>query len=205
VYATNLRNKAWFRVAGLCGVITPIVAFTCILLAINYSPQFSWTENALSDLGVQEGLTAPLFNYGLIISGSVSLVFASGILALLHMKPVGEVGSFIFILATLALIAIGVFPENARPMHYYASVSFFVLIPIAMLILMWAFAQVGKVKTALYTLLVAIVAAVPWVIQLSVHYVSDVAIPETISALSASAWAITLGLLMLRQASKTDN
>jgi hypothetical membrane protein len=175
------------------------------LLAIAYSPQFSWTENALSDLGVQEGLTAPLFNYGLIISGAMSLVFASGILALLRNKLVGKVGSFTFVLATLALIAIGIFPKNARPMHYYASVSFFVLIPITMLILMWAFAQVGKVKTALYTLLVAIVAAVPWVIQLSVHYVSDVAIPETISALSASAWAITLGLLMLRQASKTDN
>lgn len=201
----NLRNRTWFRIAGLCGVITPLVAFTCILLAIAYSPQFSWTENALSDLGVQEGLTAPLFNYGLIISGAMSLVFASGILALLRNKLVGKVGSFTFVLATLALIAIGIFPKNARPMHYYASVSFFVLIPIAMLILMWAFAQVGKVKTALYTLLVAIVAAVPWVIQLSVHYVSDVAIPETISALSASAWAITLGLLMLRQASKTDN
>jgi hypothetical membrane protein len=121
------------------------------------------------------------------------------------MKPVGEVGSFIFILATLALIAIGVFPENARPMHYYASVSFFVLIPIATLVLMWAFVQIGGSKVALFTLLTAIVAAVPWVIQLAVPYVSDVAIPETISALSASAWAITLGLLMLRQASKTDN
>jgi len=201
----DLRSKAWFRVAGLCGIITPIVAFTCILLAIGYSPQFSWTENALSDLGVQGGLTAPLFNYGLIISGVMSLIFATGIFALLHKKLVGEVGSFSFILATLALIAIGVFPETAKPMHYYASVSFFVLIPITMLILMWALAQIGKVKTALYTLLVATVAAVPWVIQFVAHYVSDAAIPETISALSASAWAIVLGLMILGQASKTDN
>ena len=201
----NLRSRTWFRIAGLCGVITPLVAFTCILLAIAYSPRFSWTENALSDLGVQEGLTAPLFNYGLIISGAMSLVFASGILALLRNKLVGKVGSFTFVLATLALIAIGIFPENARPMHYFASVAFFALIPIAMLILMWAFAQVGKVKTALYTLLVAIVAAVPWVIQFAVHYVSDVAIPETISALSASAWAIALGFMMLKKASKKGN
>jgi len=201
----NLRSRTLFRIAGLCGVITPLVAFTCILLAIAYSPQFSWTGNALSDLGVQEGLTAPLFNYGLIISGAMSLVFASGILALLRNKLVGEVGSFTFVLATLTLIAIGIFPENARPMHYFASVAFFALIPIAMLVLMWAFVQVGKVKTALYTLLVAIVAAVPWVIQFAVHYVSDVAIPETISALSASAWAIALGLMMLKKASKKDN
>lgn len=200
-----MRSRTWFRIAGLCGVITPLVAFTCILLAIAYSPRFSWTENALSDLGVQEGLTAPLFNYGLIISGAMSLVFASGILALLRNKLVGKVGSFTFVLATLALIAIGIFPENTRPMHYFASVAFFALIPIAMLVLMWAFAQVGKVKTALYTLLVAIAAAVPWVIQFAVRYVGDVAIPETISALSASAWAIALGFMMLKKASKKDN
>ena len=201
----NLRNTAWFRIAGLCGVITPLVAFTCILLAIAYSPQFSWTENALSDLGVQEGLTAPLFNYGLIISGAMSLVFASGILALLRNKLVGKVGSFTFVLATLALIAIGIFPENVRPMHYFASVAFFALIPIAMLVLTWAFVQIGGSKVALFTLLTAIVAAVPWVIQPAVPYVRGVAIPETISALSASAWAIALGFMMLKKASKKDN
>jgi len=201
----NLRSRTWFRIAGLCGVITPLVAFTCILLAIAYSPQFSWTENALSDLGVQEGLTAPLFNYGLIISGAMSLVFASGILALLRNKLVGKVGSFTFVLATLALIAIGIFPENARPMHYFVSVAFFALIPIAMLVLMWAFVQIGESKVALFTLLTAIVAAVPWAIQLAVRYVRGVAIPETISALSASAWAIALGFMMLKKASKKDN
>jgi hypothetical membrane protein len=201
----NLRGRTWFRIAGLCGVITPLVAFACILLAIAYSPQFSWTENALSDLGVQEGLTAPLFNYGLIISGAMSLVFASGILALLRNKLVGKVGSFTFVLATLALIAIGIFPENARPMHYFASVAFFALIPIAMLVLTWAFVQIAGSKVALFTLLTAIVAAVPWVIQLAEPYVRGVAIPETISALSASAWAIALGFMMLKKASKKGN
>lgn len=84
-----------------------------------------WTENALSDLGVQESFTATLFNYGLIISGIMTLVFASGLLALLHKKTFGKVGSFTFMFATLALIAIGAFPENARPMHYLASVLLF--------------------------------------------------------------------------------
>jgi len=133
------------------------------------------------------------------------LVFASGILAPLRNKLVGKVGSFTFVLATLALIAIGIFPENAEPMHYFASVAFFALIPIAMLVLMWAFVQIGESKVALFTLLTAIVAAVPWVIQLAVPYVRGVAIPETISALSASAWAIALGLMMPKKASRTDN
>jgi len=201
----NLRNKALFRIVGFFGVVAPIVAFTCILLAIGYSPQFSWTENALSDLGIQEGLTAPLFNYGLIISGVMSLVFTIGIFALLQRKLMGRVGVFTFLLATLALIAIGVFPENAKPMHYYASVSFFVLIPIAMLVLAWTFAQIGRVKTALYTLLTAVVAVAPWVLQFALNYVRGVAIPETVSALAASAWAMALGLTMLKKTREPSN
>ena len=201
----NLRNKALFRIAGFFGVVAPIVAFTCILLAIGYSPQFSWTENALSDLGIQEDLTAPLFNYGLIISGVMSLVFAIGIFALLQRKLMGRVGVFTLMLATLALIAIGVFPENAKPMHYYASVSFFVLIPIAMLVLAWTFAQIGRVKTALYTLLTAVVAVAPWVLQFALNYVRGVAIPETVSALAASAWAMALGLTMLKKTREPSN
>jgi len=48
----NSKNVAWLKISGVSGIVTPIVAFTFISLAIVYSPQFSWTENALSDLGV---------------------------------------------------------------------------------------------------------------------------------------------------------
>ena len=51
------KNVNWLKISGVCGTIAPIVAFTFILLAILNFPQFSWTENALSDLGVQEGVT----------------------------------------------------------------------------------------------------------------------------------------------------
>jgi hypothetical membrane protein len=89
------------------------------LLAILNFPQFSWTEKALGDLGVQEGVTAILFNYGLIIVGILALVFASG-LFVLQKTMLGRIGAFIFVLAALTLMAIGVFPENVKPTHYYA-------------------------------------------------------------------------------------
>ena len=194
----NPRDVVWLKISGISGIITPIVAFTFILLAIAYSPQFSWTENALSDLGVQEGATAILFNSGLIIGGILTLIFASGLFIFLSNRLIGRIGALIFALDALALIAIGVFPENMTPMHYQASVAFFALFPISMFVMCAAFLLMGKSKIGLFTFLMATVAVVVWILQFTMHFVHGVAIPEAISALSASAWSIVLSFKMFK-------
>jgi hypothetical membrane protein len=196
----NSKRAVWLKVSGISGILAPLVAFTFISLAIVYSPQFSWTENALSDLGVQEGVTAILFNYGLIIVGILALVFASGLFASQRMM-LGRIGAFILILAALALMAIGVFPENVKPTHYYVSVGFFVLLPISILVLSATFLLTSKVKLGLFTFLVAAVAAAVWIIHWTIPFGSGVAIPEALSAVSASTCSIVLGFKMLKEAS----
>ncbi len=193
-----IKKNSWLKLSGAAGVITSIIAFTCISLAILWYPDFSWTNNALSDLGVQIGLTTSLFNYGLIVSGLLALVFAVGMFFYLREKILGEAGAAVFILAALALVSIGLFPENVEPMHYYASVAFFLLVPVAMLFLVAGFYQLGRRGVAWFTLLAGLVAAAPWVLQFAVDYVPNVAIPETISAVSASTWSIVVGSIMLR-------
>jgi hypothetical membrane protein len=200
----NNKNR-WLRISGTAGVITPIIAFTCIILAISSYPGFSWRENALSDLGIQSGSTAPLFNYGLIISGLLALTFAVGLFQYIGERSVGKAGATVFILATVALTLIGVFPESSKPMHYYASVAFFFLVPVAMLVIVVASFQVNKPRLAWFALLTALIAAIPWILQFSVNYVPNVAIPETVSAISASVWSTVVGLGIIRtQRSKTE-
>jgi hypothetical membrane protein len=194
----------WLRVSGACGIAAPVIAFTCILLAIAYYSPFSWTGNALSDLGVQEGLTQILFNYGLVVSGLLALLFALGIYVFLGARISGRVGALLFALATLALTAIGVFNENSTPMHWYASVAFFIFFPISMLLLTVAFLMLGQLRVGLFTFLTAAIAATPWIVYFNVRYVENVAVPETISALAASVWAIVLGFKMLKQASQSN-
>jgi len=198
------KNVNWLKISGVSGILAPIVAFTFILLAIALSPQFSWTGNALSDLGVQEGVTAILFNFGLIIGGISALVFASG-LFVLQKTMLGRIGVFIFVLAALAFMAIGVFSENAEPTHYYVSVTFFVLFPISMFVIGAAFLLTAKLKMGFFTFLAAIVAALVWIMQWTIGFGSDVAIPETLSGLSASIWLMVLGFKMLREASQSHN
>ncbi len=199
----NGKSAAWFKISAVCGILTPIIAFTFIFLAIASFPEFSWTNNALSDLGVQEGITAVLFNSGLIISGILAFVFAVGLVKFLSEQLLGRIGALVFAIDTLMLVAIGVFSENFGRIHYYVSVMFFALFPISILIIFATLLHRGKVKTGLFTLLIAAIAAVAWIIQFTIKFGSNVAIPETISALSASAWSIVFGFQMFQKASQS--
>jgi len=154
----------WLKTSGISGIIAPPIAFKLILLAIAYSPDFSWTENALSDLGVQEGVTAVLFNTGLIISGVLAILFTIGLFTFLQENPLGRIGASVFVLDAFALTAIGVFPENVEPIHLYASVTFFTLFPLSMFFLTAAFLRTSKMKLGFFTFLAAVVAAIVWAV-----------------------------------------
>ncbi len=55
---SNQRNLVYQKIGASSGIVTPIVAFVCILTSITSYPAFSWTNNALSDLGVVPGITS---------------------------------------------------------------------------------------------------------------------------------------------------
>ncbi len=194
------RLSRRLEIAGTIGLIAPFLSFACILLAIASWPQFNWVNNALSDLGVQNGLTAIVFNSGLIITGILFIIFGTGLHIFVGKQLLGKVGTAIFVLACIALVAIGVFNESFSPTHYIVSVAFFVFLPISMLILVGAFWRDGKHKLSIFTLAVGLAAATPWILQFAINYVSKVAIPEFASGLAGSAWVIVLGYTMLKEA-----
>jgi hypothetical membrane protein len=195
------KKVIWLKISGICGILIPIVAFTGIFLAVASYPQFSWTGNALSDLGVVEGVTAVLLNFSLVIGGILALIFASGFFIFLRDDVLGRIGVFMFVLAALALIAIGIFPENVKPTHFYASEALFIISHISMFFMGTTFLRAGKMKLGLFTFLLAIVSLVAWIIQFSTRFVLGVAIPETISSISISTWIIVLCYTMLKEIS----
>jgi len=185
------------RYGAAAGFAAPLVAFLFISAAIASYPQFSWTHNALSDLGVVPGVTSILFTVGLCGGGILALVFtALGLYGYAGEKPLGKIGAVFFAAATASLILIGVFNENFRPTHYIVSVAFFFFAPLAFFILTAAFHQSRKRGLAVYTLTSAIVAAVVWILQLTIEYVPKVAIPETVSGVIIAAWVIALSTLI---------
>ena len=187
------------RAGAACGIIAPVLAFSCILVAVASYPEFSWVDNALSDLGVISGVTGSVFNFGLTVSGVFILCFAVfGLFKYFGDSWIGKCGALAFAATALALIGIGIANENIRPFHYLFSVAFFVLLPISLFIITAAFAVKRQTKMVLFTLVIAVAAATPWILYFTVHYVQGVAIPEFTSAFAGSVWTVVLGYKMLK-------
>jgi hypothetical membrane protein len=197
------RRAGWLRATGFQGILAPVFGFAFVGLAIASYPQFNWVENALSDLGVVPGVTSTLFNFGLYLSGLLFFIFAAGLFTFFNDHALGKIGSIIFILASLSLEGIGVFPENARPFHYIFSVAFFTFLPIALLTTVAYFAVSRKRRMAIFTLLVAVAAAFPWVLLSLIRYVPGVAIPELASALAGAVWTVAVGYKIIRETSRS--
>jgi hypothetical membrane protein len=190
------------RIAGIIGLVTPFFIFSCILSAVASWSQFNWITNALSDLGVQNGVTSILFNLGLIIGGLLYVGFATGLFALVGKRLIGKIGASLFLVACSALVAIGIFNEGFSPTHYVVSVVFFVFLPISMLVLFGAFWITNKNKVGVFTLVSGLAAAAPWVLQFTIGYVENVAIPEFVSGLVGAFWSIVLSYVMLKESQR---
>ena len=188
---TMLARKKWLGLAGLCGVATPAVALSFIFLAISLSPWFSWTANALSDLGVGEA--AWVFNSGLMAGGILTMVFAAGLLVAFGGRALGRVGAVLLFLDAIALLGIGVFSEAAGDIHSYFSVAFFVLLPLSLFLLGADAVMVGSKKFGSFTIVDGALVILPWAFGWD-----GVAIPEAISALVASIWIMAEGVRLTR-------
>ena len=190
------------KISGFAGFASTFFVFACILVAVASWSQFSWVKNALSDLGVQSGVTAVIFNSGLVIGGLLFIVFTIGLYRYAGNRFVGKVGAAVFVLACIMLIAIGVFNESYKPTHYIVSVGFFVLMPVSLMILVAGFWMQGRRKLGAFTLALGVLATSVWVLEFAFHYVSGVAIPEFASGLAGAFWVLVMSYLMIEESSK---
>ncbi len=152
-------------VAGICGIASQLTGLATLLVAISSSPWFGWTEDNISVLGV-EGSTAMMFNYGLVLTGVLSLVFAIGLgQSLLSNRP-GKFGVVSLILGSLAISAMGVFPRTMDLPHDLASIAFFVFMTLALLLIGVALITRSRMRWGLLSLvagmLMLVFQVVPW-------------------------------------------
>ncbi len=191
------------RAGAICGLVAPFITYACILLAIASYAEFNWITNALSDLGIVPGATMIIFNGGLITGGILFLIFALVLVSFVGKDIVGRVGASILVLACIALISVGIFNEHFKPTHYLVSVALFVFLPISLLVLAGAFWRGGDKRFSVFTLAIGLAAAIPWVLQFTIHYVSHVAIPEFVSGLAGAIWVLSLSYNMLKESLST--
>jgi len=181
------------KISGVCGIASQLVGATVVLVVISGSPWFSWTENDLSILGV-EGSAAAVFNWGLILTGLLSLIFAIGLWKSLIRSRAGYFGMASLILGSISISAVGVFPRTINLPHDSASIAFFVLITMALVLVGVAAIVTSQIVWGVLSLaagaLMLVFMLVPWPW-------SGGAIEQLLSCLPWALWTVAFGIWLL--------
>jgi hypothetical membrane protein len=180
------------RLAGLSGLITPVLTLTLIFVSIALSPWFSWHDNALSDMGVSA--TSNLFNGALLIGGLLYFAFAIGFLRWQGLRSkLAKVAAVALIAGAIGLLSIGIFTESAGRIHYYVSALYFVATPLAYVLFGIDWLRHGNKLLGLLTIAAGITAFL--MITAVPH--KRIAVPEILAALTMGMWTFALGVKLL--------
>jgi len=183
-------------IATWCGLLSPAVGLGAVLLATLFAPWFSWTENALSDLGHPSRATAPLFNGGMWLAGLLALAFVAG----LWIDAAGRVrrAALIVLAASfLALTGVGAYPVTTE-LHFPVSVAFFVSLTYGLWLYGSADALAGAPERGVATIWLGVANVTMWVLYATLEPFAGVAVPEAVGALVLAAWAVPTALRLRR-------
>ena len=173
------------------GAAATLLALGGIAVAIVLDPTFSWTTDALSDLGVRDR-SAPVFNWGLILGGIAGVGYAFGLWRSPAGAPIAAVRAAVLALAMVAMAGVGVF-DLTEPLHGPAAIGFYTLITVAFAVdgLARRSTTTGRVALAFVPVHVAV-----WATFVAGRWpVSGLALPELPGALMLAAWVWVLGPL----------
>ncbi|GAB3413332.1 hypothetical protein GCM10027435_07120 [Haloparvum alkalitolerans] len=177
------------------GAASPAVALGGILLATALDPTFSWTADALSDLGVRAP-SALAFNASLVGGGLLGLPYAH-----LLAERGGRAVGVSFGGGTLCLAGVGLFPSGTA-LHAPVAVGFFLLATVALAV---DGAARRNESTGRLTLALAAGHVLAWVTWgAGLWPATGLALPEFVGALVVAAWVWLLGPVPALVDGRTD-
>jgi hypothetical membrane protein len=171
------------------------LATGAIVAAAVASPSFSWTENALSDLG-QPGapaatpLTTLLFDGGLVLGGFLGFGFMYA-LWMGSEHPIERAAVVPLFLSLAGLIGVGVFPLS-KPLHTPAAIGFYLFSMVTMGVYGLGNVTAGASRRGVATIaLVAVHIAVWWWwVAAGSAAIPGLALPELAGALTFDLWVL---------------
>jgi len=176
------------RKYALFGLLGPLIGIFFVLLSIFLSPWFSWWSNALSDLGHSiNSEVAPLFNFGLILSGFFIMFYA-----ITSLKYHAKYTSYILVMAGLTLQLVATFNEVYGFLHFLVSVLFFITIGLTSIIY-----AIEKRSVLAFAALIIVLSS--WILYWFEIYSGGIAIPEMISSTATSSWILVSALRTIKR------
>lgn len=162
---------------ALYGVFALIALYSSIFISIGLSPWFKWTENALSDLGNLSHGSAPIFNFGLLLSGLFVILYSVKALALHAPRT-----SYFLAFNGLCLQLVALFCENYGAIHFYVSVLLFASLVFS--------SAAYFIEERCYLSLIVLLEIPIWALHFQGFLFKGVAIPEILSSFLMLPWLI---------------
>lgn len=177
------------------GVASVVVALGSTLLATVVSPEFAWSRNALSELGVigtgvGTQTTVVLFNGGLVLGAALGLAFA-WFLVRTAATSLGRVAGGSFALTTASMGGVGLFPAGTA-LHAPAALAFFLLVTVTLVLAGAAAVRDGRRRYGWFSLALGALNLAIWIAWVAAGGPDavGVALPEVGGAVVLSAWVL---------------
>lgn len=188
-FAWESRTVAHTLVVVWSGVLGALVGIAAVLVATALSPTFSWTGNAISDLGAPSAAHPQVLNVGLVASGVLAVPFVV-VLWQRATHPLERAGGIAYALSLASLALIGVFPIG-DPLHTPVSVAFFTLGTVTLLVHGTGTILGGTVQRGLGSIWLGLASVVSWILwAVGVRLGPGLAIPELIGTVLVVCWLV---------------
>jgi hypothetical membrane protein len=179
---------------GACAVAAVVVGLGGVFAGVAISPWFTWTGNALSDLGDHSRSSAALFNGGLILAGALYLEFVWALWGEgMPARPRIRVGLVMLALGSAFLMGVGIVPVGVDA-HFPISVGYFFSYPPGVIVLGMAARDLHP-RMRVLSLACAGCALLFGILQFTPVF-PDQAIPELILSSALSLWSAVVGYWM---------
>ncbi|MEM4262523.1 MAG: DUF998 domain-containing protein, partial [Thermoplasmata archaeon] len=185
-----------------------LTAYLGLLIAVEFS--ILWTaavivngdwqlgRDTLSELGGNVP-SRWVFNIAVLIAGFAGIRFSFGLARLLADRKLGRTGSYVFAVASLGLISVGVFPIDTGTPHTVASIFFFTVAALAAIILLYPLSKQFGIKSAPFITTAAVI-----VVSFLALATTPIPFAEAVTVAGLLVWAAVLSVQILYDLRKTN-
>ncbi len=170
----------------------PVVLIVFLATAISFNPWFSFTKNALSDLGSSKARYPFIFNSMLILIAAMGVMFSASFYVRAK-NDCEKLSACIICGAMISLAFVGIFPEETV-FHFPAAFSFYILSGVGALVYApGAWRKNKSIAIFAFTVLPATILA------FLLSPFRGIAIPELIGASFIIGWILAIAVFILNK------
>ena len=197
----RIGRQTLLRLAGACGILGSVLPLVMVLSATFLSSWFSWSNNALSELGVGE--QAALFNSALLIGGALNFLFAVGLRKYFNNERRILAGVGLIMASSVSLALVGVFTIDHLILHGISTFGYFMLTPAGFLLIGLGTEEprVRKLSFACGVFALFAILVFP-VMILALLFKVGFAVPELAESLAISCWTLPMSIKLVKAAKK---